>query len=163
MILCCFLQNGVLQLGFVWKHFWTVSTSTKSCYQIPLRNSPCALSRHWVLILVVFSSVGLKFYSLSWWLFPPAYAVVFLVLVSFRVSFIIIGRNIFQSLPKMTSRLLMSVVIAILIIWLQVTITNDVHCLREGSGLTQEPIKPRFSGYKLSSLIFSKPIANGMF
>lgn len=63
----------------------------------------------------------------------------------------------------MTSGLLMSVMIAILIIWLQVIIANDVHCLRECSGLTQEPIKLCFSGYKLSSLIFSKPITNGMF
>lgn len=57
----------------------------------------------------------------------------------------------------------MSVVIAVLIIQLQVIIPNDGHCLREGSGLTREPIKPCFSGFKLSSLIFSKASTNGMF
>lgn len=80
-----------------------------------------------------------------------------------RVSCIIRSRNIFQALPKMTSGLLMSVVIAVLIIQLQVIIPNDGHCLREGSGLTREPIKPCFSGFKLSSLIFSKASTNGMF
>lgn len=57
----------------------------------------------------------------------------------------------------------MSLVIAILIIQLRVIITNDMHYLRECSALTQEPIKFCFSGYELSSLIFSKPITNGIF
>lgn len=91
---------------------------------------------------------------------PP----VFLSLVSLsRVSCIMRSRNISQPLPKMTSGLLMSVIIATVIIQLQVIIPNDGHCLREGSGLTREPIKPCFSGFKLSSLIFSKPSTNGMF
>lgn len=89
---------------------------------------------------------------------------VFLLLVSLsRVSCIIRSRSISQALPKMTSGLLMSVIIAMLIIQLQVIIPNDGHCLREGSGLTQEPIKPCFSGFKLSSLIFPKASTNGMF
>lgn len=108
--------------------------------------------------------MGLKFYSVSWWLFTSGLDCgILIACFSFRVSFIIIDKNIFQTFPKTKSGLLMSVMIAILIIQLQVIITNDVHCLREGSGLTQEPIKPCFSGYKLSSLIFSKPITNGMF
>lgn len=87
-----------------------------------------------------------------------------LVLVSLsRVCCIIRSRNISQVLPKMTSGLLMSVIIGMLIIQLQVIIPNDGHCLREGSGLTREPIKPCFSGFKLSSLIFSKASTNGMF
>lgn len=91
---------------------------------------------------------------------PP----VFLLLISLsRVSCIMRSRNISQPLSKMTSGLLMSVIIATVIIQLQVIIPNDGHCLREGSGLTREPIRPCFSGFKLSSLIFSKPSANGMF
>ena len=129
-----------------------------------MRNSARVLPRLWILTLVVFPSIGLKFCSVSWWPFTPAlHCGVLTACFSFRVSLIIIGRNIFSALPKMTSGLLMSVMIAILIIWPQVISNNDVHCLREGSGLTEEPIKPCFSGYKLSSLIFSKPITNGMF
>lgn len=142
-------------------------TQSFTSHQMLLRNSSCAIPRCWVHILTGW----LFFQTLSWnsvvylGSFPclGLQCCILTAYISYRVSFTIIGRSISQTLPKMTSGLLMSVMIAILIIQLQVIITNDVHCLKKGSGLAQEPIKPCFSGYKLSPLIFSKPITNGIF
>lgn len=114
---------------------------------------PPVLPGCWVLTPVVF----MEYWSISWWLFTPG------ACFSFKRQLYNKEQKYFSSLAKDDIWILMSVIIAMLIIHLQVIIPNDGHCLRESSGLTWEPIKPCFSGCKLSSLIFSKASTNGMF